>query len=183
MLKRLKRSTIQLLIYMEDKFKYLKNVFKILLILIITISCKEKKIEVKHQLHEKILSFVCPDTVQLDQIINASIIYNTELDSTINLSDIDERTTYLHLTIQDTIQPTLGEIKKSDRLILKDTIGDGLFKFRLKFKTLTNNVLNIGIEDIIFFKPQENDKVRIKTHEVMVSKNVFIKAFEESKNL
>ncbi|WP_100610191.1 hypothetical protein [Confluentibacter lentus] len=153
------------------------------LIIAIFFSCKEIEIESKPQpLHEKILNFNLPDTLYFDELTDGHLTYNVDLD-TISPLEIHNRYIYLHLTV-DKKTLAFEEIKKSDRLILLDTVGNGNFNFKLRLKKTERTILNIAIEDIIIFKPKINqEKVKIRTNEVVINKVMVIEAVKKQREI
>lgn len=141
------------------------------------ISCGNKQNEISNNyLHKKeqpLIYFEFNDTVKVNQESLGKLRYNLELDS-IQLSDIEERYLFFYLTTEKE-SLTIEEIKKHKHTMFIDTIGDGTIHFNHNFKKMGNIVLYGIIEDIIIFKtPEADGKIRIKTKETSISKDVYV---------
>ncbi len=158
--------------------------FCIDLVLVISImsSCKKEKkttwnlIEKPKTQIEKsiILSFEFNDTVAINQEVSGKLKYNLQIDS-LKQSDIDDRFLLLYLTAEG-FDLNLKNIQKTNHRIFTDTIGNGTIDFSFSFKKIGNNFLNGIIEDkIILKKPTIDGTIMIRTNEVSLTKNIFVK--------
>lgn len=150
----------------------------IFLNLLIIISCstknnKESNIFNNESNSNELLVFEFPDTVKLGVKIKGVINYNLEFNSE-NSSEIKERFVFLYVTTDKSLL-TLRDVKNGKHKAFVSKKRNGKIDFDVKFSNEKMNVLNCFIKDQIFFKRKNTDaKVRIKTREVNISKDVYV---------
>jgi len=164
---------------MEQIFKVIKCAF----ILLIIISCNNKKAENSNQDLEtdldlyknKILFCSFPDTVKVNKVIEGRLEYDvSNIDSSITSSR------FLELLLSTNINKELAGYKEIENNILLsyvDTLNTGKFEFKAVFEKKGKQMLNIVIRDNKFLKNQKNipqDKMILRTSDCLFSKEVFV---------
>ncbi|MCF6349292.1 MAG: hypothetical protein L3J20_13525 [Flavobacteriaceae bacterium] len=97
---------------------------------------------------------------------------------TINESEIGERYIMMYLSIDDYAN-TFEEIEKTKQGIFIDTIGNGTYRFKVKFNEHGNKEIKLAIEDLAFIKNYSN------SNEVLILKrysflNIPVKVLDSS---
>ncbi len=167
----------------------LKTYFVYIIILIIlTFSCrkeKRKKITETRINKKKIVNIdssrisiiKSPKYLLINKYSYGEIKYIDKID-TINESEIGERYIMMYLSIDDYAN-TFEEIEKTKQGIFIDTIGNGTYRFKVKFNEHGNKEIKLAIEDLAFIKNYSN------SNEVLILKrysflNIPVKVLDSS---
>lgn len=150
------------------------KLFVILILIIASCNKKSELLEDNININEpKIIGFKFPDTVSKNQETLGELKYNLKID-TLESSDIIERYTLFYITTE---KNAIGveAIEKTEHNIFLDTIGNGTFKFKVKFANTGNQLLSGVVEDVVMFKGEKKDKILTITDETSVMWEVFVK--------
>ena len=149
---------------------FMKNNIKIIILLLV-ISCTKNTNKNKIEESKDIISLIFSDTITTKKQFSGSLKYSPQnIEDSVN---IDKRFIILYL-IKNKSVSSLTEMKKEPYKVFIDTNKDGVFNFTIEYDSVGKRIFSGIIEDKIFYKKGNNDKVKIITKETSFVKDVYV---------
>ena len=148
-----------------------------IIILLLVISCAKNTNKNKTEESKDIISVTFSDTITTKKQFSGSLKYNLHIEDSVN---IDERFIILYL-IKNKSVSSLTEMKKEPYKVFIDTNKDGVFNFTIEYDSIGKRIFSGIIEDKIFYKKGNDDKVKIVTKKTSFVKDVYVINKEDNK--